>query len=272
MKNLTLIFAAAIVAVFHLPVIANDDATHPDKLAQVLMGSQRSEANKARDVYRHPFETLKFFGINENMTVIESWPGGGWYTEVLGPYLKDSGKLIAATYNRDPETQGDYYKRANQRYDENFVSHPEVFGPITVVGLSPEPLAVLAEPGSVDMVLDFRNAHNWIQKKPDSIVKAWYNALKPGGIVGIVDHRMDEGVEITKRNGYIHESTVIDVMERNGFKLDAKSELNANPKDTKDHPKGVWTLPPSLALGDEDRDKYLAIGESDRMVLKFVKP
>ena len=272
MKNLTLIISAALLAFFNLPLIANDSADSGDKLTRVLNGDQRSEANKARDMYRRPYETLTFFGLTENMTVIESWPGGGWYTEVLGPYLKDSGKLIAATYDRNPETQGDYYRKANQKFDDKVIAHPEVFGTVTVVGLTPDAASVLAEPGSVDMVLDFRNAHNWIRKEPDSIVKAWYNALKPGGIVGIVDHRMDEGKEIAQRNGYIHESTVIDVMERNGFKLEAKSELNANPKDTKDHPKGVWTLPPSLALGDQDREKYLAIGESDRMVLKFVKP
>jgi len=272
MKKLTLFFSMILVAIFQVPAIADKHGDHADKLAQVLQGEQRSEKNKARDTFRRPAETLSFFGINESMTVIESWPGGGWYTEILGPYLKDSGKLIAATNDRNPETQSDYSKRANQRYDDNFVAHPDKFGPITVVGLDTGGDSVLAAPGTVDAVLDFRNAHNWIGEGEDAIVKAWFNALKSGGIVGLVDHRMDEGREIPKRNGYVHESTIIGIMERNGFKLDAKSDLNANPKDTKDHPKGVWTLPPVLALKDEDREKYVAIGESDRMVLKFVKP
>lgn len=227
-------------------------------LAEALNGSHRSAENKARDVYRHPVETLDFFGIKPGMTVVESWPGGGWYTEVLAPYLKNEGKLIGAQ------------PRARASWDALLDANPEVYGKVVRVDLSNEPMA---PPGTVDAILDFRNAHNWIGNaaRHDSLLKSWHTALKPDGIVGIVDHRQDADNTNAGRTGYIKEQDLIDIMAQYGFEFVAKSDINANPNDTKDHPGGVWSLPPVMRLGDQDKEKYLAIGESDRLTMKFIK-
>jgi len=270
MRKLPLMLSILILACIQIPLA--HAAHHKNAaLTAAIAGDHRSEKNKARDVYRRPAETLRFLGITNGMTVIESWPGGGWYTEILAPYLKGNGQLIAATYDRNPDSQKSWMKRLNQNFNDKFVAHPETYGTITVVGLLPSDNPELAPPGSVDAILDFRNAHNWIKTEADSIILAWHKALKPGGIVGLVDHRMDDAKEYNPDIGYVHEKQIIDLMAKHGFKLEARSDLNRNPKDTKDHPSGVWTLPPTLALKEQDRDKYLAIGESDRMVLKFVK-
>ena len=228
-------------------------------LAEALAGAHRSPENKARDVYRHPLETLEFFGVEPDMTVVESWPGGGWYTQVLAPYLQDKGTFIGAQ------------PRAREAWDAMLDANPDVYGKVVRVDLSKE---AMAAPGSVDVILDFRNAHNWLRsaERAQGLAKAWHDALKPGGIVGIVDHRQDADAPPPEgRSGYIKEQDLIDFMSANGFEFVAKSEVNANPKDTKDHPRSVWTLPPSLALGDQDREKYLAIGESDRLTMTFRK-
>ena len=240
-----------------------------DPLLDAVYGDHRLEENVVRDVYRNPYETLSFFGIKQDMTVIESWPGGGWYSEILGAYLKDNGQLIAATYNRNAETQKSWQVRVNKEYDEKIVANKAAYGDIMVVSFSPETGEELASPGSVDAILDFRNAHNWI--KSDAVPQAWHSALKTGGFVGIVDHRMDADMPLAADNGYIHEQQLVKIMEKNGFKLVAASEINSNPRDTKNHPSGVWTLPPSLAQKDVLKNKYLAIGESDRLVMKFEK-
>ncbi len=229
-----------------------------EAMAEALNGAHRSPENKARDVYRHPAETLAFFGIEPTMTVVESWPGGGWYTEVLAPYLKEQGKLIGAQ------------PRAREAWDKMLDANPDVYGKVVRVDLSNEPMAT---PGSVDAIVDFRNAHNWMprQERLDALLMSWHAALKPGGIVGIVDHRQDANANPEGRTGYIKEQDLVDVMAKYGFELVAKSDINANPKDTKNHPRGVWTLPPGLRLGEENKDKYLAIGESDRLTMKFKK-
>ena len=230
-----------------------------ESLAKALNGAHRSAENKARDIYRHPAETLAFFGIEPTMTVVESWPGGGWYTQVLAPYLRDQGTFIAA------------YPRVNAGWDAMLAANPEVYGKVVKVDLSSG--AAMAEPGSVDAILDFRNAHNWMPRSEtaDNLIKSWHAALKPGGIVGIVDHRQNADSTVEGRTGYIKEQDLIDVMAKHGFELAAKSDVNANPKDTKDHPSGVRTLPPVMRLGEENKDKYLAIGESDRLTMKFIK-
>jgi predicted methyltransferase len=240
-----------------------------DPLLDAVSGDHRLEENVMRDVYRNPYETLSFFGIKQDMTIIENWPGGGWYSEILGAYLKDNGQLIAATYNRNAETQKSWQVRVNKAYDEKIVANKAAYGDIMVVSFSPETGDELASPGSVDAILDFRNAHNWI--KSDAVPQAWHSALKTGGFVGIVDHRMGADMPLTADNGYIHEQQLVNIMEKNGFKLVATSEINSNPRDTKNHPSGVWTLPPSLAQKDVLKNKYLAIGESDRLVMKFEK-
>ena len=262
------VIAMMLTSAFVPSLLAGDDA----KLKEILAGDHRSEKNKARDVYRHPYETLKFFGVKDAMTIAEIWPGGGWYTEVLAPYLKDNGKLIAVTYDQNAETQKPWMARVNKNYEDNYRSKTDVYGVIELANGALNDTPKIAEDGSLDMILDFRNAHNWIQWGADQMVESWFNALKKGGVVGLVDHRMDEDKPYNPQNGYLHEKQVIEIMEKHGFKLAGRSDINANKKDTKDHPSGVWTLPPAMALKEKDQEKYKAIGESDRMTLKFIKP
>ncbi len=241
-------------------------------IASILAGSHRTDEHRARDQYRHPAETLAFFGVDKSDTVVELWPGGGWYTDVLAPWLRDEGKLIITSYDPggDPEFYGT--KQANA-WAEKVETQPDLYGKVETVMIA-EPL-VLGEPGSVDVVLTFRNSHGWFNGgKEKEIYKAAFDALKPGGTFGLVQHRAPEGGDAKEwaEKGYLPEQAVIDAAKAVGFELAEKSEINANPKDTKDHEKGVWTLPPGLALGDQDKDKYLEMGESDRMTLKFVKP
>jgi predicted methyltransferase len=244
---------------------------------QVLAGQWRSDENKARDVYRHPRETLAFFGLKAGMNVVEITPGGGWYTEILAPLLKGQGKLTAAIV--DPATAAsdgtkNYLDKSNAKYKEKLAADPEHYGEVSVREF-PMNAPAFGDPGSADLVLTFRNVHNFMAWNDDAAVfKAAFDVLKPGGVLGVTDHRAAPGtaLEKTKESGYIPEDYVIKLATDAGFTLAEKSEINANPKDTKDHEKGVWTLPPSYALGDKDKEKYSAIGESDRMTLKFVKP
>lgn len=246
-------------------------ASAGDKVLKgAIKGEHRTEKYTERDQYRNPYDTLKFFGIKKDMTVVEIFPGGGWYAEILANYLKDKGTYIAGTYDNNPETQKEWQARRNKAFEEKFVKNPGTYGKVTMVPVAGDKITLAAD-GSVDMILDFRNAHNWYRGKPDAIVDSFKRALKKGGIVGIVDHRLPEDHKDEFAGGYIKESVLINLMEKHGFELIKRSEINANPKDTADHPKGVWTLPPTLTLKDKDRDKYLAIGESDRMTLKFRK-
>ncbi len=242
-----------------------------DALKAAIASKERTPANMARDSARHPYETLTFFGIKPTMTVVELSPGGGWYTEILAPYLRDKGKLIAA--GESPTSTSDYGKRAAGRLTEKLASNPAMYGKVER-GVFEVPTAYnFAAPGTVDMVVTFRNLHNWTGQGDDKvkeIFKSVHTALKPGGVFGVVDHRAPAGKPVKADSGYMHEAAVIKMIEAAGFKLAGKSEVNANPKDTADHNKGVWSLPPSLANKDVDRDKYIAIGESDRMTLKFV--
>ena len=245
-----------------------DDA----QLRAAIAGSHRSSNNAARDQWRHPYDTLTFFGIKPNMTVVELTPGGGWYTEILAPYLRDSGKLITADAAFDPA------KRPLVAFKKKLDANPAVFGKVAPGVFEPPSTYNFAAPGSVDMVVTFRNLHNWIEEGGDdelkSVFRAVYTSLKPGGVLGIEEHRLPEAMpqDAKASSGYVHESYVIKMAESVGFRLAAKSDINANPKDKADHKGGVWALPPTLANRDQDRDKYRAIGESDRMTLKFVKP
>ncbi|MGZ8289527.1 MAG: class I SAM-dependent methyltransferase [Telluria sp.] len=242
-----------------------------DALKAAIAGKHRSAANAARDPARHPYETLTFFGIKPTMTVVELSPGGGWYTEILAPYLRDNGKLIGAGESPTSENAG------ARRYADNFTkklaSDNAVFGKVQRGLFEPPRAYNIAPANSADMVLTFRNLHNWTgagDAKVKEIFAKVHEVLKPGGVFGVVDHRLPASRAMGD-NGYVHEAYVIKMAESVGFKLAAKSEVNANPKDTADHAKGVWALPPTLANKDVDREKYLAIGESDRMTLKFVK-
>lgn len=265
-------------AIFGGALIASCMSAHAadDKLRAALADSRRTPANAMRDPARHPYETLSFFGITPAMTVVEIWPGGGWYTEILAPYLKADGRLIAA--GDDPASASEGERKSAQRMVAKYAANPELFGKVTVSVFSPPSNVTIAPAGTVDMVLTFRNVHNWIADLDDKGLKnafaAIYASLKPGGVFGVVEHRLPESrpQDKTASTGYVHSSFVIRMAEGVGFKLAAQSEINANPKDTADHPNGVWALPPSYANKDKDRAAYAAIGESDRMTLKFVKP
>jgi predicted methyltransferase len=249
------------------------DAATAAAIDAALAGAHRSDANRARDVYRHPKETLEFFGLRRDMAVVELWPGtGGWYTEVLAPVLKERGKLYAAHINPAESPQG--AQDGLKSYQAKLAANPDVYGNVTVTTFGAQALEV-APPGSADLVVTFRNLHNWMGRgwAPQAI-EAAFRALKPGGVLGVVEHRGNPAVPQDPKaaSGYVNEDYAIGLIEAAGFKLVAHSEINANPRDTKDYERGVWTLPPRFALGDKDRDKYAAIGESDRFTLKFVKP
>ena len=244
-------------------------------LTKTATAENRSNDNKARDQYRHPKETLEFFGLQPEMTVVEVWPGGGWYTEILAPVLQQNGQYFAAHFPSDSEVK--YYQRSLDQFQDKLASD-DVYENVTLSEFYPGTHHNIAPAESADMVLTFRNLHNWYMQKDiegiNEAFKAFYSALKPGGILGVVDHRLPENRDSAKakRSGYVKQSWVIEYAEKAGFVLEAVSEVNANPLDTADHEKGVWTLPPRLALGEKDIAKYQAIGESDRMTLKFRKP
>ncbi|MDH3580666.1 MAG: methyltransferase [Hyphomicrobiales bacterium] len=266
-----LLLAGAVLGCTVGPIAAAENAA-AGRLKAVIAGDHRTPKYAMRDKYRHPLETLMFFDLRPTMSVVEIWPGGGWYTEILAPYLKGSGKYYAAHRNRD--TTDARILKFIQRYDAKLAARPDLYGEVIVTELS-RTKGAIAPPGSADLVLTFRNIHNWMKFGFEApIFEAMYGALKPGGILGVVEHRADpeEFPDPQALSGYVHEEQVIEMAEEAGFRLIAKSEINANPADTRDHPKGVWTLPPTLRLKDTDRKKYLAIGESDRMTLKFVKP
>ena len=241
---------------------------------EILNGAHRSDKHKARDAYRHPRQTLEFFGVKPSSTVVEIWPGGAaWYTEILAPLLKPSGKLYAAHFAVDAELG--YFKTNRAKFDAMVAGNSDIYGALQTTTLMPPQHVAIAPAGSADFVLTFRNVHNWIYAETvEQVFKAMFTALKPGGVLGVVEHRAKAGTSLEDmiKSGYVTEAEVKRLAAQAGFKFVAASEVNANPKDTASHPKGVWTLPPSLRLGDEKRSEYLAIGESDRMTLKFVKP
>lgn len=242
-----------------------DHAAHQqsDPIGAALIAPARTPANVARDKYRHPAETLKFFGVTPTQTVVEYMPGGGWYTEVLAPLLKDKGTFYAA------QPSGKGFDKLKAKLDAD----PAAYDKVKLVPWS-APLAAVP-PGSVDTLLTFRNVHNMVMGGTEAATfKAFFDVLKPGGTLGIVDHRLpeDRDAALEKSSGYLKVSTVRRLAQAAGFEYVGASEVNANPKDTANWKKGVWTLPPVLANGEADKAKYLAIGESDRMTLKFRKP
>jgi predicted methyltransferase len=270
--------APAIISLCVLCTSWAQTAAASDALNTALASPHRSSANVARDVWRHPKETLQFFDVQPGMTVIEISPGGGWYTEILAPYLRDKGQLVLAA--DDPESVHAYYRRSADRLAKKLQALPAVYDRVRVV-----PFEVPGKPdlgggalaGTADRVLTFRNVHNWVGEGEAAVVavfKAAFTALKPGGVMGVVDHRLPASrVQDAKASsGYVHAAYVVRLAQQAGFVLAGSSEVNANPKDTADHPKGVWALPPSYANKDADRTRYEAMGESDRFTLKFVRP
>ena len=235
-------------------------------LSEAVKAPSRTPANVARDPYRHPAETLAFFGVKPTDTVVEIWPGGGWYTEVLAPYLA-KGTLYAAAPS----------EKARGAVMALKTAHPDVYGAVKFATFPTADAAAAVPAGSADVVLTFRNVHNWSFGATDQTQAAFdqmFAMLKPGGTLGVVEHRLrEDATGITEaKSGYMKRSSVIAFAEKAGFKLAGESDINANSKDTHDYPKGVWTLPPNYAEKDVDKARYAAIGESDRMTLKFVKP
>jgi predicted methyltransferase len=253
---------------------ANADATTDAKLRAAIASSDRPADEAARDKWRHPLETLEFFGLRDDMTVVELWPGGGWFTAVLAPVLSEKGKLVVT--NMDPGgPPDDHGAQMARQYAARLAAKPNVFDKVGVQVLHPPADLTLGPDGSADAVLTFRNFHNWVGAGiAEKVLAASFRVLKPGGVFGVEEHRAKADADPTKAGdtGYVPEAFVIDLVQKAGFKLEARSEINANPLDTKDWPKGVWTLPPVLRLGDQDRAKYEAVGESDRMTLRFRKP
>lgn len=209
------------------------------------------------------------------MKVVEIWPSGGWYTEILAPLLREEGKYYAAGFALTAKRTPEWRKKMQREYQHKLGAHPELYNQVIVTELSIPERTEIAPPGTADVVLTFRNVHNWMSGNyAPAMFEAMFNALKPGGVLGVVEHRAKKGTsrERMVRSGYVTEGHVKKLAKKAGFRFVSSSEINANPSDTAEHPAGVWTLPPTLRLGEKDRAKYLAIGESDRMTLRFVKP
>ena len=263
----------ALVAWVSLLACTSLSGPDDEVLRSAIAGEHRSAEHRARDVWRHPYETLSFFGLDPGQTVVEILPGAGWYTEILAPSLQPSGELILATYG--PESEGDYRQRSYHNMVKKLKAEPGVYAGTEIVLFDPPAALEIAEPGSVDAVLTFRSTHHWVRTGvAEEAYAAFFRALKPGGTLGVVQHRAPAGADplTWAKRGYVPQAYLVALVEAQGFELVESSEVNANPRDSKDHPDGVWDLPPVLMGPAEDRERYLAIGESDRMTLRFEKP
>jgi len=288
MKRFQKFIVPVLLFILTLPLTAGiagaGDSSLPARVEAAMNGEHRSEENKARNRYRHPVGALTFFGIRDGMRVMEIWPGGGWYTEVLAPVIRDRGEFVVAAYDTSVKGQPQYRYGMQKAFLDKFSGDPEIYDQVTVQPYSPPESASLGDPESVDMILTFRNVHGWIGNGlAASVFTEFARVLKPGGVLGVVQHRAKPGTDPseTAERGYVSEEAVIDLARSAGLYLVARSEVNANPRDTKNHKSGVWSLPPGLDTCEEVTDKtkkdeceagYRAIGESDRMTLKFRKP
>jgi predicted methyltransferase len=269
-----------LILVLAIPLVGSQSAradNHTDSAAltleQILVGSHRSDPNIARNPFRHPVETLAFFGLEPDMTLIEIHPSTAWYTEILAPYMRDHGKYYGAHFS--PNSTSAYQRNNLADFEKKMTANPELYGRVTIRSILPPHETAIAPAGTADMAMTFRNVHNWIMEGREyQFFEAFYTALKPGGILGVVEHRAKPGVdmEVMRTTGYVSEAYVKELAIAAGFEFVESAEINANAKDPREHPEGVWTLPPNFRMGDVDRAKYDAIGESDRMTLKFIKP
>jgi predicted methyltransferase len=248
------------------------EAPVPQGLDGAIASSLRDENNVKRDRYQHPKETLNFFGISPEMTVVEVSPGAGYYTEILAPYLAEKGQYVMAV-PRLPSRPSAFLIENERKLQDILLRYKEVQAKSRFIPFEPLDKRNKLRPGFADLVVTFNSVHNWIAKKsaPASF-KFFYDILKKGGVLGVVQHRIAENKRMIPMSGYLTEREVIALARAAGFKLAEKSEINANPKDTADYPKGVWTLPPTYRLGEVDKDRYEDIGESDKMTLKFIRP
>ena len=262
-----------IAAVLGLTLLTGAHAD--DALRQAIDSPERTPAFAARDNWRHPYETLSFFGIRPDSTVVELSPGGGWYTEILAPYLREKGRLILAA--DDPQSPKPEAVKSLERLKAKLAASPNRYDKVVLGVFAPPAKLDYAPPSQADLVLTFRNVHNWMTDGDAGVRAVFasaYRSLKAGGVLGVVEHRLpaERPQDATSSTGYVHQAYVARIAQEVGFRLEAASEVNANPKDTADHAGGVWALPPTYTNKDVDREKYQAIGESDRMTLKFVKP
>ncbi|MAZ47424.1 MAG: methyltransferase [Halobacteriovoraceae bacterium] len=268
MKKLNLLLAS-----FLLFGCSHKYGHHKNHLKKIVKADHRSEKNITRNIYRHPVETLRFFEIKPHMKVAEISPGGGWYTEILGPYLKNKGELYLTLFSDNSKRS--YAPKLNAKIKE-MTQNKKLYGNVKFSTLeTPDAIGTIAPANSLDRVVTFRNVHNWMKDgKVKEVFSEFYKALKPGGILGVVEHRAKSNKKQDPKaiSGYVREDYIIELAEALGFEFMAKSEVNANYIDSTNHPEGVWTLPPSLRLKDKKRAYYLSIGESDRMTLKFRKP
>ncbi len=259
-------FCLGLAAVPAVPAFAADAA-----LQAAVASPKRSPAYVKRDAARHPQQELEFFGLRPDMTVVEISPGGGYWTEILAPYLKSAGTYyVAVPPPKDPEAPAP----GRDRFRAKLAADPDLYDKVKLTELGLDHYEV-APPGTADLIVTFRNLHNWVSGGyAPAALAGFYRALKPGGILGIEDHRArDDAPQDPKAaNGYVRQDYTIELARKAGFEFAGSSEMNANPRDTKDWPEGVWTLPPTLALKDKDREKYVAVGEADNYVLKFRKP
>ena len=275
---------AALLLALPVTATAGISAPAPDGwLEAAVAGEHRDPEKRARDAYRHPLEVLRFFGLQPDATVVEIWPSGGWWTEILGPALRDRGIYYAAGFAMTADRTPQWRKNAQIRFADWLQARPELYDAVVVTELSVPERTVIAPPGTADFVLTFRNVHNWLNGGyAAEMFQAMARALRSGGVLGLVTHRAPAGrsVEDMKDSGYVTEALVIELAQAAGLTLEASSEINANPRDSRDHPAGVWTLPPSLAHCRDSQDDaertdceahYRSIGESDRMTLKFRK-
>ncbi|HBZ47387.1 MAG TPA: methyltransferase [Stenotrophomonas sp.] len=268
----TLLLAAPAMAI--KPAGPNAQPAITAAVQAAVDGKGRTPDNVKRDAYRHPAQTLSFFGVEPGKTVVEITPGGGWYSEILAPLLRDKGTYVAAVVDPMAVAEGkarDYQQRGRDGLEKKFAGTPALYDKAKIVGYDPK-APKFGPDNSADVVLTFRNVHNWRSaNQAEGMFKGFYSVLKPGGVLGVVEHRAKADVPADDKSGYVGQAQVIAMAEAAGFKLAGSSEINANPRDTKDHPNGVWTLPPVNNHDAADDAKYEAIGESDRMTLRFVK-
>lgn len=256
---------------FNSSLMAHDGHSH-QQLAEFAAGEHRSPANIARNQYRNPAETLEFFELSTQLNVVEIWPGGGWYSEILAPYLRHQGKYTAAHF--DPNSNVGFFTRSRLDFQKKLEEAPELYQSVSLTSFFP-PKKLNTMTAEADRVFTFRNVHNWMKSGfAEQAFVTFFTMLKPGGLLGVVEHRAKPGTDLATmiKSGYVTEAKVIALAEQAGFKFLGSSQINSNEKDSANHPRGVWSLPPRLALGETDKPKYQAIGESDRMTLKFLKP